>query len=104
MKKNKQKIDPFADLILSEEEQLIEQALENDEYEDALNFEDTKKMLEEAVAQHIKLHTAKPITIRVNQLALIKLKAKAKAKNIPYQTLLGVLINEYVEGKTDLSL
>ncbi|MBP9782014.1 hypothetical protein KBC89_05155 [Candidatus Woesebacteria bacterium] len=104
MKKNKQKIDPFADLLLNKEEQLIEQAFENDEYEDAPNFAATKKMLEEAVAQHIKLHTAKPITIRVNQLALIKLKAKAKAKNIPYQTLLGVLINEYVEGKTDLSL
>jgi predicted DNA binding CopG/RHH family protein len=53
-------------------------------------------MLQEAAARYIELNTSKPITVRVNQLALIKLKAKVKAKNIPYQTLLGVLINEYV--------
>ena len=104
MKKNTHKYDPFTNLILDEEEQLIEQALENDEYVNRPGFKDTKKMLQEAAAQHIELHTAKPITVRVNQLVLIKFKAKAKAKNIPYQTLLGVLINEYVEGKTKLSL
>jgi predicted DNA binding CopG/RHH family protein len=104
MKKNTQKFDPFANLILDEEEHLIEQALENNEYISRPDFGDTKKMLEEAAARYIELNTAKPITVRVNQLALIKLKAKAKAKNIPYQTLLGVLINEYVEGKTKLSL
>lgn len=104
MRKNLQKADLFASLILDDEEQMIEKALENDEYISAPNFEQTKKMLEDAAERYIELNTAKPITVRVNQLALIKLKARAKAKNIPYQTLLGVLINEYVEGKTDISL
>lgn len=103
MKKNVS-FDPFANLILDEEEQQIEEALERGEYESDSNFEETKKMLEEAAKRYQDLHTTKPITVRVKQLDLIRLKAKAKAKNIPYQTLLGVLINEYVEGRTDLNL
>jgi predicted DNA binding CopG/RHH family protein len=101
----KQKInDPFINLVLNEEEQLIEQALENEEYEDVSNFDETKKMLEEAASQHLKLNTSKPITIRVNQLDLIKVKAKAKKNNIPYQTLLGSLINQYADGRVSLVL
>ena len=102
--KNKKQIDPFANLILDEEEKLIEQALENNEYEDAPNFEDTKKMLEEAATRYLELNTSKPVTIRINQLDLIKVKAKAKIGNIPYQTLLGSLIHQYAEGETNLSL
>lgn len=41
MKKNTQKFDPFANLILDEEEQLIEQALENDEFVSRPDFEAT---------------------------------------------------------------
>jgi len=37
------------------------------------------------------------ITFRVNQGDLVKLKAKAMEKNIPYQTLLSTLIRSYVE-------
>lgn len=96
--------DPFANLVLDEEEKLIEEALERGEYESDPHFEDTKKMLEEAAQNYLELNTSKPITVRIKQLDLIKLKAKAKAKNIPYQTLLGVLISEYVEGKTSLTL
>jgi len=41
---------------------------------------------------------AKPVTIRINQEDLTQLKAKAKKKNIPYQTLLGALIRDFVKG------
>jgi predicted DNA binding CopG/RHH family protein len=103
MKKNVP-YDPFANLVLDEEEKLIEEALEKGEYESDPNFEDTKKMLHNAAQTYLELNSSKPITVRVKQLDLIKLKARAKAKNIPYQTLLGVLISEYVEGKTSLTL
>ena len=94
--------NPFANLILDEEEKLLEQALDKEEFEDDPNFEDTKKMLEEAATRYLKLNTSKPITIRVNQLDLIKVKAKAVSKNIPYQTLLGLLIHQYAEGEAEL--
>lgn len=100
----KQKNDPFANLVLDEEEQAIEQALERGEYEDAPNLKETKLMLEEAATRYLELNKSKPVTIRINQLDLIKVKARAKAKNIPYQTLLGALIRDYAAGNRKLSL
>lgn len=100
----KLKSDPFANLVLDEQEQALEEAFERGEYEESPNFEETKKMLEDAAARYIELNKAKSITARVNQLDLIRFKAKAKSRNIPYQTLLGVLIRDYVEGRTEVSL
>ncbi len=100
----KPKNDPFINLVLDDDEQMIEQALENNEYEDAPSFEETKTMLHDAAQRYIVLQNSKPVTIRINQLDLIKLKAKAKRKQIPYQTLLGALIHDFADGKRDFSL
>jgi len=102
--KKQHKNDPFANLVLDEEEQSLEVAFEKGEYEHDPHFEDTKKMLAEAATRYLELNTTKPITIRVNQLDLIKVRAKAVAKNIPYQTLLGTLIHQYAEGEKSLQL
>ncbi len=102
MKKNNN--DPFINVVLSEDEQLVEQALEEDEYKDAANFEITQQLLADAAAQYQDLNTSKPITIRINQLDLIRVKAKAASGNIPYQTLLGALIHQYAEGEKTLQL
>ncbi len=59
-------------------------------------------MLNEAASRYIELHTSKPITIRINQLDLIKIKAKAKNQQIPYQTLLGALLHDFAEGRKEL--
>ena len=103
MKKNI-KNDPSINLILDEEEQLLEEALERDEFSEDAMFVDTEAMLEEAAARYLELHTSKPVTIRINQLDLIKVKARAKGKGIPYQTLLGSLIHGYAEGKAAVTL
>lgn len=96
--------DPFTNLVLDDEEQLIERALEAGEFEEAPNFEATKKMLQVAASQHRKLHTAKPVTLRINQVDLIKIKAKAKRHNIPYQTLLGAVLHDFAEGDKQLTI
>jgi len=101
---NKQKNNPFVNLVLDAEEQLLEDAFERGEYEKSPNFDDTKKMLEEAATRYLELNNSKPITIRIKQLDLIKVKAKAKQRNIPYQTLLGSLIHQYAEGETQVLL
>jgi predicted DNA binding CopG/RHH family protein len=95
-------IDPFDGLILDEEEQAIEDALERGEFKESGDLENTKKMLAEAARLHRKLSNSKPITLRVNQLDLIKIKAKAKRNNIPYQTLLSAMIHDYADGNRDL--
>src|SRR5476649_2395853 len=100
MQKNK---NPFTNLILDEEEKLLEEALEKGEFEENPDLETTKKMLKEAVQQYRQLHNSKPVTLRINQLDLIKIKAKAKRKHIPYQTLLGALLHDFAEEKRELS-
>lgn len=100
----KRNSDPFESLVLDEEEREIEEALERGEFEEEPDFENTKKMLEEAASLYLQLHKSKPITLRVNQLDLIKIKAKAKRKQIPYQTLLGTILHDFAEEKTKLSI
>jgi len=96
--------NPFSNLVLDEEEKLLEQALEKNELEKDSDFANTKGMLEEAATRYLELHNSKPVTIRINQLDLIKIKARAKLKNIPYQTLLGVLLHDFAEEKRELSI
>lgn len=102
--KKKKNTDPFANLILDEEERLLEEAFEKGEYEESSNFKETKIILEEAANNYLELSKTKPVTIRINQLDLIRVKARAKRKQIPYQTLLGTLIHQYAEGKKSLQL
>lgn len=103
MKKQKNK-DPFENLVLDEEEKAIEEALARGEFEENPDFEKTKVMLEEAASRYLELHTSKPVTLRIKQLDLIKIKAKAKRNQIPYQTLLGALIHDFAEGKKELHI
>ncbi len=103
MTKNSTK-DPFAHLFLDEEEQSIEESLSRDEFEENPSFKDIKKQLEEAAKRHRLLKLSKPVTLRINQLDLIKIKAKAKRSNIPYQTLLGAVLHDFAEDKKELHI
>lgn len=96
--------DPFSDLVLDEEEQLLETALENGNLKESSDFEATKRMLKEAAERYSQLNTSKPITLRINQLDLIKIKAKAKRNNIPYQTLLGAVVHDFAEDRKELKI
>lgn len=96
--------DPFANLILDEEERLLERALEKGDFEETSDPKATKRMLEEAASRHRQLNISKPVTLRINQLDLIKIKAKAKRNNIPYQTLLGAVVHDFAEGRKELKI
>lgn len=96
--------DPFSDLALDEEEQLLESALERGEFEEVSDADATKKMLQGAAERHRQLNTSKPVTLRINQLDLIKIKAKAKRNNIPYQTLLGAVVHDFAEDRKGLTI
>jgi predicted DNA binding CopG/RHH family protein len=96
--------DPLVDQFLDAEEQALEAASARGEYEELPDLEETRKMLKDAAKLHQKLHASKPVTIRIKQLDLIRVKAKAKARNVPYQTLLGALIRQHAQGKTRVEL
>lgn len=89
---------------LDKYEQLLEQSLKNRDFIHDPNFAATKRMLEEAAKNYLELNKTKRITIRVNQVDLIKVKAKAKKSNVPYQTLLNVLIRQFADGKAAIQI
>src|SRR5476649_232574 len=91
----KSNVDPFTDLILDEEEERLEGALDRGEFEESPDIEGTRVLLEEAARRYRQLNTAKPVTLRINQLDLIKIKAKAKRSNMPYQTLVGAVLHDF---------
>lgn len=89
---------------LDREEQELEQVLLRGEYKSVKDFKKSVDVFKQAVRDYRLLQKSKPITIRVNQEDLFKVKSRAKKNGIPYQTLLGTLIHQYVEGKTRLEL
>lgn len=93
-----------SDLLLDEYEATIEAALERGEFDEVSDLNDNKIMLKESALLHRHLNTSKPITLRINQLDLIKVKAKAKRNNIPYQTLLSALVHDFAENKEKLKI
>jgi len=101
--KNKQ-FDPFKNLVLDEYEQELETSIEKGEWKQVPNSEKRKKELEQAARNTLDLRKSKRITFRIKQGDLAKFKARAEQRNIPYQTLLGALIRDYVEGEYKITL
>lgn len=104
MTKKKKQFDPFENLVLDDYEQEIEDGLNRGEYVSDPNFAENKKMFEEAAKRHIELRKSKSVTLRINMEDLIRVKAKAQRNKIPYQTLIGMLIRQYAQGKTTINL
>lgn len=91
-------------ITLDKYEQEIENALERGEFESVSNLEDTKQLFKEAARNYKELQETKSITLRVNKEDLIKVKAKAKRKRIAYQTLINLLISQYVKDERKITL
>jgi predicted DNA binding CopG/RHH family protein len=91
-------------VILDDEEQAIEDAIVRGEYRDASDPRASKRMVEDAASRYSQLNSTKPITLRVRQTDLIRIKAKARRNNIPYQTLLSALLHDFAEGEKELTI
>ena len=87
---------------LDDYERELMKFLDKGEFVRAPDFEENKKMMEEAAARWLEFQESKSITLRVKKKDLIRLQAKAVRNNMPYQTLINLLINNYAEGKTRL--
>ncbi|OGM28185.1 hypothetical protein A2801_04095 [Candidatus Woesebacteria bacterium RIFCSPHIGHO2_01_FULL_41_10] len=94
----------FDETPLDDYEKELKEFLEKGEFVSDPNFKENKKMFEEAAKNFIELEESKSITVRVKRKDLAKLKAKAARNNIPYQTLINLLISQYNEGKTKINL
>ena len=85
-------------------EQRIERALSRGEYKRTDDSDSIIKLFKDAAKNYRILQKSKPITIRINQEDLLKVKSKAKKSRIPYQTLLSALIHHFAEGRTQINL
>jgi predicted DNA binding CopG/RHH family protein len=83
---------------LNRDEEELEQELQGETYV-SNNTKANRVMWSEAVANYRVLNQTKQMTMRVDAGDLIKVKAKAKANNMPYQTLLKILFKQFAEGK-----
>lgn len=86
-------------VMLNKYEQQIEDALAKGEYSNAYDLEDVKGLFQEAARNYKELQETKSITLRVNKEDLIKVKVKAKRNGLAYQTLVNLLIRQYVKGE-----
>lgn len=80
-------------------EQELEKFLNQGKFISTPNLAKTKKLFEQAVENHNELQKSKPVTLRLNQKDLLKIKAKAKQHHIPYQRLISALIHQFAEDQ-----
>ena len=91
-------------VILNKYEQQIEDSLSKGEYVSIYDLDNTRDLFQEAARNYRELQETKSITLRVNKEDLIKVKVKAKRNGLPYQTLVSLLIRQYVKGETEVVL
>lgn len=91
-------------VTLDKYEQQIEDALDRGEFISTLDLKDTKQLFQEAAKNYRELQKTKSITLRVNKEDLLKFKAKAKRNGLAYQTLISLLIRQYVKDETEVVL
>ena len=91
-------------VVLDKYEQEIEDALDKGEFVTTPNLRAIKEMFKEAAKNFRQLQETKSITLRVNIEDLIKIKAKAERNGIAYQTLISLLIRQYIKGEKEIIL
>ena len=84
-------------LQLDEEEFQILQDFERGEFESIKNFRAEKRQLEAAAER--TLQKGKRINIRLSARDLEKIKKRAVAEGMPYQTLIASTLHKFVTGQ-----
>lgn len=84
-------------LKLDEEERSILQDFERGEFESIKNFRAEKQRLEAAASR--TLQKGRRINIRISARDLEKIKKRAVAEGMPYQTLIASTLHKFVIGQ-----
>lgn len=90
------------DYKLDAEELQILRDVEAGKYKSVDNLKEEIKRAREAAKN--TLQKTKNINIRLPERDIQKLKVKAAENNLPYQTLISMLLRQYTKGKISISL
>ena len=88
-------------MMFDQEELEILEALESNTLKRSINADEEIALARQAAKAY--LQKSKNITLRLNMLDLKAIKVKSKEVGIPYQTIIGALIHQYVDGKVKLA-
>jgi len=77
-------------------EEQIEKELERDEWNRSKYYDGLEKTLKKGARAVLK---KKPISIRLSERDIMLLRKKSLETEIAYQTLIAMLVRQYVEGK-----
>ena len=86
--------------MFDKEELEILEALEDDQLKESINADEEIALAKQAAKEY--LSKSKNITLRLNMLDLKGIKEKSKEVGIPYQTIIGALVHQYVDGKVKI--
>jgi predicted DNA binding CopG/RHH family protein len=89
---------------LDKYEQQVENSLSKGDFVSTSDLEDTKQLFQEAAKNYLQLQETRSITLRVKKEDLIKVKATARRNGIAYQTLINLLIRQYINKETEVVL
>jgi len=89
---------------LTKEEKKILKDVESGKYISDGNIEAERKRLQLIAQNTIQLRKTKNVNIRIREDDLNKLRAKAQASGIPYQTMISVLIRQYTSDKLQIQI
>lgn len=87
---------------LDEEEKQILKDYNDGKYVSVDNLDEEIKRAREAAKN--TLQKTKNINIRLPERDIQKLKAKAAENNLPYQTLISMLLRQYTKGEISITL
>ena len=100
-----QPVDLNLDVKLSDYEKKIEDALLRDDNNLIFSIDPKDNAIFHKAAQnYVYAQKTERINIRVKVGDLMQIKAKATKNNIPYQTLLKMLIHKYATGQLEIAL
>jgi len=89
---------------LTKEEKQILKDVELGKYISEGIIEEERKRLQLIAQNTIQLRKTKNVNIRIREDDLNKLRAKAQASGIPYQTMISVLIRQYTSDKLQIQI
>ncbi|PIV10869.1 antitoxin [Candidatus Roizmanbacteria bacterium CG03_land_8_20_14_0_80_35_26] len=90
------------DYKLDKEELQILRDVEAGKYKSVANLKEEIKRAREAAKN--TLQKTKNINIRLSERDIQKLKVKAAENNLPYQTLISMLLRQYTKGEIRITL
>ncbi|WP_367363730.1 CopG family antitoxin [Candidatus Tisiphia endosymbiont of Nedyus quadrimaculatus] len=91
MKKN-----DFSEILLDQEEELLSNSFDNEEWQTIKNIQQEKKRALEAANNYLQKDMR--INIRISSSDLNRIKQKAAYEGLPYQTLIASILHKYSAG------